>query len=300
MGRAEIKGRFDEIVEFSGVEQFIDTPVKRYSSGMTVRLAFAVAAHLEPEILIIDEVLAVGDAEFQKKCLGKMQDVAGHGRTVLFVSHSMSAVQSLCTRAVLMRAGQVHLNGKTEDVIGKYVSDAATQKDGCFDLTKSPARAPNMAPIVTGLMMCSGNATTASFHPYDKILVVVSLSPTKTIRNARLAIAIEDHMGRRITTAATYFSHTPTFDITGPTNVECELEELPLGEGRYLISVSIATKEAGLLDSLDNAAWFDVSWRDRYGHGEPYHPCYGSVLTESRWRIVSSESSTSIASRLSR
>ncbi len=120
MKRREVKQRFDEIVEFSGVEQFIDTPVKRYSSGMYVRLAFAVAAHLEPEILIVDEVLAVGDAEFQKKCLGKMKDFAGHGRTVLFVSHNMTAVTSLCDRTILLRKGQIAADGKTKAVICGY------------------------------------------------------------------------------------------------------------------------------------------------------------------------------------
>ena len=107
MTKAEIRSKFDEIVDFSGVERYIDTPVKRYSSGMYVRLAFAVAAHLEPEILIIDEVLAVGDAEFQKKCLGKMKDVSGQGRTVLFVSHNMVAVKTLCTRGILLENGMV-------------------------------------------------------------------------------------------------------------------------------------------------------------------------------------------------
>jgi len=122
MTKAEIRSKFDEIVDFAGVEQFIDTPVKRYSSGMYVRLAFAVAAHLEPEILIVDEVLAVGDAEFQKKCLGKMRDVAGHGRTILFVSHNMTAVKSLCSRVVLMKNGELVANGPTETVISDYQS----------------------------------------------------------------------------------------------------------------------------------------------------------------------------------
>ena len=122
MTKPEIRAKFDEIVDFAGVEQFIDTPVKRYSSGMYVRLAFAVAAHLEPEILIVDEVLAVGDAEFQKKCLGKMKDVAGHGRTILFVSHNMTAVKSLCSRVVLMKNGHLVANGPTETVIKDYQS----------------------------------------------------------------------------------------------------------------------------------------------------------------------------------
>ena len=123
MTRAEIRSKFDEIVEFAEVAKFIDTPVKRYSSGMYVRLAFAVAAHLEPEILIVDEVLAVGDAEFQKKCLGKMGDVASQGRTVLFVSHNMVAVQTLCRRAILLRNGQLAGQGEPAQMIAEYLQD---------------------------------------------------------------------------------------------------------------------------------------------------------------------------------
>jgi lipopolysaccharide transport system ATP-binding protein len=125
MTKAEVERKFDEIVAFSGVERFLDTPVKRYSSGMSVRLAFAVAAHLEPEILIVDEVLAVGDAEFQKKCITKMQDVSRHGRTVLFVSHNMPAVASLCSRAILLSGGTVAMDGSTHDVIAGYMNSEA-------------------------------------------------------------------------------------------------------------------------------------------------------------------------------
>ena len=121
MTKREIDRKFDEIVDFSGVERFLDTPIKRYSSGMKVRLAFAVAAHLEPEILIIDEVLAVGDAEFQKKCMGKMQDVAQGGRTVLFVSHSMAAIQSLCNKGIVLEAGSVAYDGPVDGAIDKYL-----------------------------------------------------------------------------------------------------------------------------------------------------------------------------------
>ena len=121
MTKREITQKFDEIVAFSGVEKYIDTPVKRYSSGMYVRLAFAVAAHLEPEILIVDEVLAVGDVDFQKKCMGKMKDVARHGRTVIFVSHNMEAVKNLCTRAILMEHGTIVSEGLPSDVIETYL-----------------------------------------------------------------------------------------------------------------------------------------------------------------------------------
>ncbi len=121
MTKREVDGKFDEIVTFSGIEKFIDTPVKRYSSGMRVRLGFAIAAHLEPEILIVDEVLAVGDAEFQRKCLSKMQDVASHGRTVLFVSHNMDAIQNLCSRTILVNAGAIQAEGATETIVDQYI-----------------------------------------------------------------------------------------------------------------------------------------------------------------------------------
>src|SRR5690606_17585676 len=139
MTRKEVKAKFDEIVAFSGVEKFIDTPVKHYSSGMYVRLAFAVAAHLEPEILIIDEVLAVGDAEFQKKCLGKMKDVAGEGRTVIFVSHDLAAVKQLCSRAILFSQGSVLLNSSVSDVMNLYNGNTEKLEDfynECVDSSK--------------------------------------------------------------------------------------------------------------------------------------------------------------------
>jgi lipopolysaccharide transport system ATP-binding protein len=126
MNRAEVGRKFDEIVDFSGVEKFIDTPVKRYSSGMYVRLAFAVAAHLEPEILVVDEVLAVGDAEFQKKCLGKMGDVAHEGRTILFVSHNMAAVLNLCSTSILLKSGRIEISGPTRMVAEHYMASGIT------------------------------------------------------------------------------------------------------------------------------------------------------------------------------
>jgi lipopolysaccharide transport system ATP-binding protein len=126
MSRMEIKRKFDEIVDFSGVEKFLDTPVKRYSSGMYVRLAFSVAAHLEPEILVVDEVLAVGDAEFQKKCLGKLQDVSNsEGRTVLFVSHNLMALSSLCNKGIYLKQGQIQLQGNIEEVLSRYMKEGA-------------------------------------------------------------------------------------------------------------------------------------------------------------------------------
>ncbi|MCX5662216.1 MAG: polysaccharide ABC transporter ATP-binding protein [Planctomycetota bacterium] len=140
MPKAEIARKFDEIVAFSDVEKFLDTPVKRYSSGMYTRLAFAVAAHLEPEVLIVDEVLAVGDAQFQKKCLGKMGDVAKQGRTILFVSHNMAAVQGLCNRGVVLKAGGVVFDGSSEDAVAHYLAGSTEggehDRPGHFDLSR--------------------------------------------------------------------------------------------------------------------------------------------------------------------
>jgi lipopolysaccharide transport system ATP-binding protein len=128
MKRTDIAQRFDAIVDFSGVKRFLDTPVKHYSSGMYVRLAFSVAAHMEPEILIVDEVLSVGDAEFQQKCLGKMGEIAGAGRTVIFVSHAMDSIKKLCTRAILFKDGKVEMDGKVDEVVGRYMGTDKTAR----------------------------------------------------------------------------------------------------------------------------------------------------------------------------
>lgn len=147
MRKAEIHSKFDEIVAFSGVERYIDTPVKRYSSGMYVRLAFAVAAHLEPEIMIVDEVLAVGDAEFQRKCIGKMKDASGNGRTILFVSHNMVALRSLCTRAILLEQGKLTYSGEPGDVIGRYLGRSSDGGDEACHVFTSVIEVPGKIKI---------------------------------------------------------------------------------------------------------------------------------------------------------
>jgi lipopolysaccharide transport system ATP-binding protein len=157
MRRAEIAAKFDEIVDFAGVERFIDTPVKRYSSGMYVRLAFAVAAHLEPEILLVDEVLAVGDLAFQKKCLGRMKSVSREGRTVLFVSHNLAAIRSLCSRAMLLQDGRLEAAGPVDEVIDRYIQEAADAGTATVEL---PAAAPDSP--VTGVRL---SFTTADGSP---------------------------------------------------------------------------------------------------------------------------------------
>ena len=156
MSRAEINTRFDEIVAFAEIEQFLDTPVKRYSSGMYVRLAFAVAAHLEPEILIVDEVLAVGDSEFQRKCLGKMQDVSGQGRTVLFVSHNMEAVQKLCNKGVLLNKGSVISTGPMQEVVERYVNEASGRQKVFHFPEPPPGSDPLLGRALSGWIESNG------------------------------------------------------------------------------------------------------------------------------------------------
>lgn len=158
MTRREIKSRFDEIVAFSGVEKFLDTPIKRYSSGMTMRLAFSVAAHLDPEILVIDEVLAVGDAQFQKKCLGKMSEVAHSGRTVLFVSHNMNAVEELCQKVILLSDGRVqHCSHNTREVISQHLfGNGSEHKTGCWTNTGSEFDNPWFKPLKLSLTNAGG------------------------------------------------------------------------------------------------------------------------------------------------
>ena len=289
MTRAEIRKKFDEIVAFSEVERFLETPVKRYSSGMYVRLAFAVAAHLEPEILIVDEVLAVGDAVFQKKCLGKMGQVSREGRTVLFVSHNMSAVSQLCNRGILLRKGQVATNSEISKVVNAYLGDASDSATGEFDLNKHPARSPSSRPVLRKLTLRRQNGKPATrFFPDEPCSVDIEYLLPERLALPRFAIAIEDSQGRRILTVGSYFNGNDIAEISGAGVIRCDLGPLWLGTGRYLLSVSVGEKKTGLVDSLDNAAWFEIEWNNNYSNGEPFQEIYGPVIRQSNWQTIRS------------
>jgi lipopolysaccharide transport system ATP-binding protein len=284
MRKVEIKRKFDEIVAFAEVDRFLDTPVKRYSSGMYVRLAFAVAAHLEPEILLVDEVLAVGDVAFQRKCLGKMQEVTKSGRTVLFVSHNMAAVQQLCRRSLLVSAGTVEAFGPTEDVVATYLSDAVTSADGEFDLSGHPARPPRLAPVIRHLTLRDDDGgTTARFGPQDAMVVDVLVDPPRPLRAPRMVLGISDSMGRRITSVANFFQREELGEIDGRRRVRIRIPALRLGTGRYLLSVLLHDHYDGEIDQLDDVAAFDVVWQNNFGTGESHYPHYGPTLTGSTW-----------------
>ena len=187
MRKREIDAKFDHIVEFSGVERFLDTPVKRYSSGMTVRLAFAVAAHLEPELLLVDEVLAVGDASFQKKCLAKMHEVAGHGRTVLFVSHNMRAVRNLCTRGVYLKDGQVATVGSVDEALSAYANDSEA---AAFTL---PVDARDI--IVERFDVSQGGRRTDFLDGGEPIEIEVDFQITRPLEQFRLGVYVNTSLG---------------------------------------------------------------------------------------------------------
>ena len=191
MKRREVKAKFDEIVAFSGVEKFIDTPVKHYSSGMQVRLAFAVAAHLEPEILIIDEVLAVGDAEFQKKCLGKMEDVTGEGRTVLFVSHNMGVIKKLCSDGIYLKNGFLHSQGNVDRIVEEYVTiDSSIHSFFNKYLFESERVIAKNIEIQDENQKVRG-----SFSNLEQVHIKVNLSLSEDIDNFKAGIEVEDQFG---------------------------------------------------------------------------------------------------------
>jgi homopolymeric O-antigen transport system ATP-binding protein len=287
MSREEIKRKFDEIVAFAEVEKFLDTPVKRYSSGMYVRLAFAVAAHLEPEILIVDEVLAVGDAQFQKKCLGKMGDVAGHGRTVLFVSHNMAAIADLCNRTILLRKGVIAIKGNTQRVISDYLGEARLGRSGQYDLRDHPLRAAGARPLIEAIHIRSSSGGSASeLYPDEEFCIEIHCNCLERIDTPRVAVAVEDYLGRRIMTMASYFESEPLPALEGRVVLRCTSPPLQLGPGRYLLSASIGTRKDGLIDSVDGAALFEIAWRKNFESGEPFSSVYGPVLRKSSWRIA--------------
>ena len=198
MSRAEIRNKFDEIVDFSGVEKFLDTPVKRFSSGMYVRLAFAVAAHLEPEILVVDEVLAVGDTEFQKKCLGKMENVSKEqGRTVLFVSHQMGTIAQLCSTSILLNLGKIEMIGYTSDVIDSYLNKWQSEND----YTADPLKVGNKdVYIFSQRVIDSENQNVSQITNNDEIILEIGILVNKWNPAVELSISLQNKIKGRIFT----------------------------------------------------------------------------------------------------
>lgn len=260
MSKFEIRRKFDEIVAFSGVEKFLDTPVKRFSSGMYVRLAFAVAAHLEPEILVVDEVLAVGDSEFQKKCLGKMRSVATvEGRTVLFVSHNMQAVQSLCTQAILMENGSIKSTGSVASVTAQYFADARVASG---ERTWSPADAPGNSELKLLSLRAFSDGSPASGLASSKQDLVVDLSFTTSILNPGLCVGFDLVNAGGVTVLRSYQTDLPQGSWPtikkGYNQWRCRLPAGTLNTGVYSIYPRIGIHNVAWIVNLETGIEFEM------------------------------------------
>jgi lipopolysaccharide transport system ATP-binding protein len=245
MTKAEIQKKFDEIISFSGVERYIDTPVKRYSSGMLVRLGFAVAAHLEPEILIVDEVLAVGDTEFQNKCLGKMNEVSQSGRTIIFVSHNMQAVSQLCTRAILLEKGTLTFDGGVKDAVKKYLADSIVISGASIDYSAHKDRKGNGKIQVQHVELFNRTDNTVSNCIYTdgELCVRIRLKSHEATRNVSMAF----HMYK---SDETIFANVGNIDsdfyfepFTGERTFEIIFPKMNLYPDTYRVGISIGTKD---------------------------------------------------------
>jgi len=282
MKKAEINRKFDEIVSFAEIEKFIDTPVKRYSSGMYVRLAFAVAAHLETEILLVDEVLAVGDVEFQKKCLGKIGEVAKQGRTVLFVSHSMATVLNLCSRAILLRSGQLVHDGPAESTIKNYLAYHSSKSAQAFD--NNPERSGNGVVQLVGARilnevnqaashLVAGRAASFEFR-YKNM--------TGERRRTNILFAIYNQLGVAVSCFDFSLSYGLVERLGSGGVFTCHIPNLPLPIGQYYVNIKLEVngEEA---DLVPNALVFDVDNSNFFKSGQTPQLRFCSCLIQHTW-----------------
>lgn len=252
MTRAEIVRKFDEIVAFSEIEEFLDTPVKRYSSGMYVRLAFAVAAHLEPEILIVDEVLAVGDAAFQKKCLGKMGSFAQSGRTVLFVSHNMEAIRSLCQRVVWLKEGRLHKDGKADEIVEAYFNSISNERSfSCAN--------PDYGLIIQQVVLRNDRGEeSGQFRPGDDLVVEISYDAQKRIEKPFIALGVLGINGSCFASNMLLDGHRPD-SLEGAGQITCTFRSIPLLPQSYIVKMMVrAANIKDLIVNYQEVAYFSV------------------------------------------
>lgn len=270
MSRKEVSDKLDEIIEFSGVKKFIDTPVKHYSSGMYVRLAFSVAAHLEPEILIIDEVLAVGDAEFQKKCLGKMKDVAGEGRTVIFVSHDLAAVRKLCTKGILLEHGKIVKQGEISEVIQAYIKSGKLSYQYKPEIVK-----PDIPVAFKAIELFNGDGENSNeFTCKDEIILKFSFEIRKENHPYSLFVIFKDKYG------------TPIFSVERVIDNEVlvlKLEKMFLTRGQYDLTTFIHIPKVEQIDIANDICGFSIydATSPLAIHGS-YE--YGNVFGNYKWQ----------------
>ena len=285
MRKREVEERFDAIVNFSGVTQFIDTPIKHYSSGMRLRLGFAVAAHLEPDVLIVDEVLAVGDAGFQKKCIQAMEGLRNIGRTVLFVSHNLAAVENLCSRGIWIDSGKIQMDGGAKEVIMAYMGSFAGEQVSGSDLSETQNRSGNGAIRYTRLEYLSPDGTPCSIiRSGDALVLRFHYHSEKTVRDPSFGFRLFTEMGTLITETnhLLHGIHIPKVE-PGDGNVELEIDSLNLVPGRYSLSLWIAGE--GTVCDGDVRASLEVEIADVYGSGKMLDSRHGLVYFPQRWKV---------------
>ncbi len=285
MRRREIDRRFDEIVDFAEIERFLDTPLKRYSSGMTVRLAFAVAAHLEPEVLLVDEVLAVGDVGFQRKCIGKMSAVASEGRTVVFVSHNMAIIQSLCKRGILLERGSVTVDAPIEDAVAAYLRTVEEQAAIGLDERRGRPGWDEARLTSVEIHGAEGTERLATGRPARFVFVVRRYSGAAQARLS-LQFTLVNGLGNPVATFASedLGPEDTESETTGDT-FTCDLPVLPLAPGRYRIDVEVHGR-AYLQDAIEGAAFFDVE-QGVLGGRPVAGDRPGDVVVDHRWTTPS-------------
>jgi lipopolysaccharide transport system ATP-binding protein len=289
MKKAEIERKFDDIVAFAEVEKFIDTPVKRYSSGMHIRLAFAIAAHLEPEVLIVDEVLAVGDTAFQRKCLGKMEGVAKEGRTVLFVSHNMAAVQHLCKKVIMLENGKVLFAGETKEGIDHYyqtvMGDPSTQRVAKIDLTRHRGRHAQYKPMLQSVEFLDGdgNSLCGRVKIGAPLKIAIRFSIERPLPDVDACVGFETITGQRVFTAHTWFDPSRlNTACVGERTYICDIPSLTLVAGVYKLLVALGSAGA-VLDLVEDAARLEILDADYYGTGRS--PWNGLMVLQHRWHL---------------
>jgi lipopolysaccharide transport system ATP-binding protein len=285
MSRAETAAKFDEIVEFSGVREFIDMPVKRYSSGMYVRLAFSVAAHLDPEILLLDEVFAVGDRAFQEKCLARIHEMTRSGRTVLFVSHDVSSVARLCDRAIVLNDGELVFQGPVDDAVARYLSSRTLGDGATADEEREGTGDVRIVDVEVVGATQDGGATRAD----QPVAIRLRLEAISRTRRGALRIQLGIHAplgGQYVALSTDYAADDPLDELAAGDFVTavCELEELPLKPGSYYVSASLETPSGELVDRVTKQAPFAVLPTDYFGTGRiPGEAHMAPLLVRHRW-----------------
>ncbi|PWT70505.1 MAG: ABC transporter ATP-binding protein [Chloroflexi bacterium] len=291
MKRREIHRKFDEIVAFAEIEPFLDSPVKYYSSGMYMRLAFAVAAHLEPEIVLLDEVLAVGDAVFQKKCVGRMSEIAREGRTVLFVSHNMATVRSLCDRCVLFEKGRFVFSGSPDECIQRYLSqcDELGQPSVAF-----PAPSKRRLWMRSATIMCNG-APSTNFFMGDSITIVVDFASEVPIRQPRVAFVLKTQDGISVLNSSSRYQSSLQYDVpVCDGTIHCDLGMVPLAAGNYVLTLYFGDQGEDT-HVVEQVLSFEVAERDIWGQGQVPPPKVSCLWWPTTYQFVTTSGSNRLS-----